>query len=192
MKVIERLPEKSLADTIRIWRNALRLLDDSNKAKRRDARKLLEAIKAEWIRRSEEPISAEEAFSFPTTDAAVGFGTLDASGWQSEGEISYMGYRVGNTAGEPTHIRKNNLDQIFTGPIPPAFPTTHLAEWGEPETLLRLKKLAETIASLTRNAKRDTTNKKDAAIRDWESDLDYIYNRYYSGKYYFIWPLTTE
>jgi hypothetical protein len=48
--------------------------------------------------------------------------------------------------------------------------------------------MAETIAALTRNARRRRDQKMNAAIRDWEMDLDFLYWEYYVEKFKFDWP----
>lgn len=54
----------------------------------------------------------------------------------------------------------------------------------------RLQKLAETIAALTRNAKRRNAARMDKSIREWESDLAYLKRRYDEGRFSFTWPVT--
>jgi hypothetical protein len=73
------------------------------------------------------------------------------------------------------------LDQIFQSQIPPVFPSVYLNEWGQPRSVKRLKKMAETIAALTRNAKRRRDSRMKTAIRDCENDLNYLYHEYYVG-----------
>ena len=55
----------------------------------------------------------------------------------------------------------------------------------------RLKKMAETIAALARNAKRRNNASLDQAIRDWEHDLSFLYHTYYVGHFGFGWPSTS-
>jgi hypothetical protein len=63
-------------------------------------------------------------------------------------------------------------------------------EWGADRSARRLRKMAECIASFTKNAKRREDESYDDAIREWESDLQYLYDRYYIGKFHFdfVWP----
>jgi len=188
-KIIEQIPKMKMRDTVNLWRNAIRILgDDAKKKQHATADAVLNAIKREWIRRRRDPISPEDIFDWPSTEAAPGSGYLYTEDWIKEGVLQYMGYRVGNTDGEPPRIREKILSEIFKGPIPPAFPPNYLEEWGEPTTVVRLRKLAETIAALTRNAKRRRDARMRAAVRDWEADLEFLYHEYYVGKFYFAWP----
>jgi hypothetical protein len=60
-------------------------------------------------------------------------------------------------------------------------------EWGENNSSMRLQKLANTIASLTKNAKRRKSPPAQA-ISDWESDLDWLKDSFYNGRFSFHWP----
>jgi hypothetical protein len=66
----------------------------------------------------------------------------------------------------------------------------YFLEWGEPQTALRLKKLANTLAALTRNAKRRDVESYAIAIDDWEGDLALLHERYYVRFFHFGWPTT--
>jgi hypothetical protein len=59
-----------------------------------------------------------------------------------------------------------------------------------PSTARRLQKLANTLASLARNAKRRRTASLDRAIHEWEQDLGFLYEKYYVGLFGFGWPAT--
>jgi hypothetical protein len=63
-------------------------------------------------------------------------------------------------------------------------------EWGELQTAQRLRKLADTLAAFTRNAKRQAAVSYAAAIDDWEADLIFLYDRYYVNLFRFEWPAT--
>jgi hypothetical protein len=63
-----------------------------------------------------------------------------------------------------------------------------MGSWALPASAHRLKKLADALASFTRNAKRRNNPALDSAIADWEHDLEYLYYRYYVGKFGFAWP----
>ena len=53
------------------------------------------------------------------------------------------------------------------------------------------KKIAETIAAFVRNSRRRRDTRMEAAVSDWEDDLQYLYNVYYVGTFQFGWPRTT-
>jgi hypothetical protein len=69
-------------------------------------------------------------------------------------------------------------------------PPEHMREWGKPSSATRLKKIAENIASFVRNAKRRNDGRLDDAIKDWESDFNFLYRKYYVGEFHFAYPTT--
>ncbi|WP_158008279.1 hypothetical protein [Methyloceanibacter methanicus] len=101
-----------------------------------------------------------------------------------------FGYTVGSVNGEPRRVRRHILIELFRGAVPTAFPLDYLQGWGEPSSTSRLRKMAEAIAGLTRNAKRQQGLRMAAAIEDWEADLDFLYQEIYVGRFGFQWPST--
>ncbi|MBS5905150.1 hypothetical protein [Roseomonas mucosa] len=190
-KVIDRLPAMRLADTVTLWRNALRILHDAAKRPQHaQASLVLAAIRQEWTKRRGRAPVPGDYFDWPGTDARPGYTELDTEQWLKHGVLQFVGYKVGNTDGEPQGVRERILSELFSGPIPPAFPPAYLDEWGKPGSSARLKKMADTIAALARNAKRRRDARMMFAIRDWERDLEYLYLEYYVGHFQFDWPLT--
>lgn len=190
-KVFERIPHMKMRETVELWRNALRILSDRNKRKQHQAAaRVIKEIGREWERRRRAPVDPSEMFRWPGTEADRGSGDLDTSEWIKEGALQYLGYKVGNTDGEIAGVRERILSEMFKGPIPPVFPKVYLDQWSAPSSPARLQKLAETIAALTRNAKRRRDSRMQAAIRDWERDLEYLYMEYYVGKFCFAWPVS--
>ena len=86
------------------------------------------------------------------------------------GILAQPGYRVGATRGEPEAARLRTLARLFQEQITAAPPG---GEWGRPSSARRLQKLANTIATLTRNAKRRGPQ-MGQAVADWEGDLKYL------------------
>ena len=129
-------------------------------------------------------------FPWPTTNAPIS--KYGSSGvqfhWEGEGLLSYVGYKVGHH-GESIKIRQSILDAVFHNPLPNVISNEYMNEWGARQTPQRLKKMAESIAAFTRNNKRRDAD-MDEAIRNWEEDLEYLYNEYYVGKFNFGWPET--
>jgi len=129
-------------------------------------------------------------FTWPTTEATKGSQNLSSEVFKyGEGLLRQCGYKVG-VSGLPEHQRRQILDSIFLRPLPFIDDAIYLNEWGEPNTDKRLKKIAESIAAFTRNAKRRNTSSLNKAIQDWESDLAYLKRSYYDGRFYFHWPRT--
>jgi len=61
----------------------------------------------------------------------------------------------------------------------------HERQWTGP----RLQKMANSIASFIRMAKRRSLASLGPAIRDWTEDLEYLHDNYYVGRYDFVWPI---
>jgi hypothetical protein len=104
--------------------------------------------------------------------------------------LSYLEYRVGRTHGLSTSVRQELLSRVFSGALPPVFDRAYMDEWGPPSSAQRLRKLAETLAAFCRNAKRRDTDAMRDAIRDWEGDVNFLYEEYYVGYFHFEWPTT--
>jgi hypothetical protein len=187
LNVVAQLRRKSTVETVKIWRNALEtianpLRRDSHSA----ALRIVRAIRDEWERRRD----SNDWFRWPSTAAESGSGQLIPTGWQREGFLKFLGYAVGETKGKGALLRRQLMNEIFEGPLPPVFNRDYLAEWSAPGSVGRLRKLAETIAALTRNAKRRQTANMRQAIEDWESDLEYLRTTFYVGRFNFDWPRT--
>jgi hypothetical protein len=192
-RIIDRLPRMRISETVNAWRNAIKILaDDSKAARHANANELIRIIREEWVRRRTNPLAADDFFEWPSTEADYGIGGLDTQDWEKMGALQFMGYKVGHTEGEPERVRERILGEVFGGPIPPVFPDLYLDEWGNPSSAARLRKMAEAIAAFTRNAKRKRGSRMQAAIKDWERDLEFLYNEYYAGQFGFAWPDSTS
>ena len=129
-------------------------------------------------------------FVWPKTTATKGNQTLSSQVFRhEEGLLRRCGYRVGAN-GLPEHQRRWILDDIYLRPLPSMENRAYLCEWGEPQTAQRLRKLANTIAAFTRNAKHRNTRNFETAIAHWESDLAYLKRAYYDNRFDFQWPHT--
>ncbi len=152
--------------------------------KRAGARRLRKKITERLIELS------KESFIWPSTAIMPSGEALDGDQfWYKEGILSFMGYRVG-FSGVPSGNRRDILDFVYNEMLPRVNSHEYMAQWSSPKTGRRLRKMANTIAALSRNAKRNQFADMSAAIADWEADLEYIKRQYYVGKYDFIWPLT--
>lgn len=130
-------------------------------------------------------------FPWPSTIAFPGLYDLPEPDWPQEGLLSYMGYHVGRN-GESTWRRRQILAKVFEyDPLPRVYSADYMEEWGSARSRTRLKKLADTIASLARNEKRRISNSYLQAIRDREEDLAWLKQRYYTGQFSFQWPSTS-
>lgn len=191
LSILSQLPHMQLDKVLGVWRNAIRLLASDVGPKRDAGARAVHAIEKEWRRRRLKPLNPEDYFSWPSTEARGGDGQLSFASSLPEGMLTYLEYRVGRTRGEVASVRRATLDRVFAGHLPPVFPEDYMRSWADPGTSARLHKIAEAIAAFCRNAKRNDPEKLRDAIRDWESDLRYLYDVYYVAKFHFGWPITS-
>ncbi len=104
--------------------------------------------------------------------------------------LRLLGYHVGETHRVHPSLRESILEYIFEYHLPPVDDVAYFREWGEPNSSSRLKKLANTLAALTRNAKRKDPVSFHRAISEWEQDLLFLHEHYYLNMFYFGWPDT--
>jgi hypothetical protein len=115
--------------------------------------------------------------------------SMENTAWNKESPLHALGYQVGEKGG-PAYERQRILRQAFEEPLPRVGPPSYVAEWGEPKTAKRLKKMAELIAANCRNMKKKR-NPSEQAIEDWEEDLGWLCSTLYHGHFQFSWPDTT-
>ncbi|MEZ8287477.1 hypothetical protein BCU17_22055 [Vibrio splendidus] len=128
-----------------------------------------------------------DGFKWPSTFAYESSGNTPEVDWPQVGMLKGVGYSVG-TKGLPTVKRRELLSNIMSQQLPYITSHAYRREWGEPNTTARLKKLANTIAYLTKNSKRSSNN-TTVAISEWEEDLKWLKDNYYrNGKYSWSWP----
>jgi len=149
----------------------------------------LSFIEREFERRPFD-ISTADWFRWPSTDAPEGQTSMTGAQFMPEGMLSVLGYRVGLRQGLRDADRHCLLDQIFERVLPPLFPRSYMDKWGKGGTAVRLRTLSYTIAQLTKNLKHKRDNRMHRAISEYESDLTYLYDRYYVDKFRFGWPST--
>ncbi|RWX60992.1 hypothetical protein [Mesorhizobium sp. M2A.F.Ca.ET.039.01.1.1] len=165
-KIAKKVPGLEMEKLHGIWRNATKMLADPTKsAWHADIAQLIETVGKEWERRAGLPTNPEDWFRWPGTDASPADGGLKLSGALKEGMFSYLEYHVGRTNGEASPVRQSILARIFESSLPPVFPKDYMAQWGQNKSAQRLKKMAETIAALTRNFKRMNDDRYDEAIK---------------------------
>ncbi|MGD0419805.1 MAG: hypothetical protein ABSA68_09565 [Xanthobacteraceae bacterium] len=133
-----------------------------------------------------------EWFAWPSTIASRGVRELKEIGWRPHGMLSFLGYHVGEMQATPSDIRLCILEYAFECHLPPLNDLAYYLEWGGPQTAQRLNKLANTLAALTRNAKRRNAASYATAIDDWECDLAFLRDRYYCNFLHFGWPATNH
>ncbi len=129
-----------------------------------------------------------DEFNWPSTLAYESNGNIPEIDWPQVGMLKGVGYSVGAN-GLPTTKRRKLLSKIMSQQLPYVTSYAYRQEWGEPNTTVRLKKLANTIANLAKNSKRSSNN-TSVAIHEWEEDLRWLKENYYkNGKYSWSWPI---
>lgn len=132
----------------------------------------------------------ESGEDFPYVSSGSGGMSFNAE--VEKGPLRRSGYRVGK-GGEMTEERRTTLKEVFTidhGEFPGAYPIGYLDDWGQPESGMRLKKMADSIASFCRTHKRQS-NPSQQAINDWEADLKWLKKTFYHPlNFGFNWPTT--
>lgn len=127
-------------------------------------------------------------FDWPSTDAPGSKSGFSGIHWYyKEGLLSFVGYRVGRN-GIEKEVRQRILDCVFHNDLPQVDSDEYMRHWSEPRSAARLKKMAESLAAFTRNAKRKSLCDYRDAVADWEIDLDYLFRTYYRGHFGFAWP----
>lgn len=131
-------------------------------------------------------------FDWPTTDApASKFGFEADNFLYQHGLLSYVGYSVGTNA-PSDETRTDILDCVFHNQVPRVISPEHMIGWGAPKSAERLRKMANCLATFTRNAKRRMSADYGIAIAHWESDLDYLYRTYYIERFHFAWAVPDD
>src|SRR5690606_17901515 len=189
--VLRTLPGMQVHEVRRVWLNAARKLGsaDTPDEWRVAASKVMDAVESQWQQRGVRTRLSDDYFRWPSTEVIDGDGQL-ASVPRPEGMLSFLEYHVGRTNGQPPGVRKVILERIFSKPLPRVFDDEYMAEWSTPSSPRRLRKRAECLAAFARNAKTRNPGLLNDAIQDWESDLEWLHDRYYVGHFHFAWPTT--
>lgn len=150
----------------------------------------LESIEKEWLRRMGLKAGDPDYFPWPSTHIDHFSATSSAGGRRETGMLSYLGYRVGMSSPYTSDQRVRLLNYIFEGILPPVDSLAYYREWGPPKSSSRLRKMADTIASFVKDAKRRRATNMTVAIQHWEADLSYLRKAFYQGRFNFAWPDT--
>jgi hypothetical protein len=134
-------------------------------------------------------LSEVVGFDWPTTVIHDGGGSELQARWLRRGFLKYLGYAVGVSGGSEEE-RHDVLRKAYTAQrLPSVFPPEYRRAWGRPRSSVRLGKMAYSIATFCKNAKR-RHDAVEVAIAEWEDDLKWLRVKYYDGRYQFEWPST--
>lgn len=160
------------------------LLDELAYRGRKKAREL----RADLLSRLADLAKKAEYFVWPNTVAVPGDGAIDGVvDWPSTGLLSSRGYTTGVSAPSASE-RRAILDDIYLNPQPNVNDAEYMDTFGSPGSADRLRRLAQSIASFAKNAKRKAQPSLATAIERWEVDLEYLRTKFYVGRYDFPWP----
>lgn len=103
-----------------------------------------------------------------------------------ESPLYRMGYQVGITHGQPRTTRRTLLKNAYQGKIPDVEDDDYMEEWGCPRHSKRLWRIAHHIAWLIRS--RKSIPSMCYAVKDWQDDLDWMEEKFYTNRMRFRWP----
>lgn len=112
------------------------------------------------------------------------------SNFQQFSALKMFGYTVGKTAGWTESERQSFLTYFMENELPGEVAEHFGSEYGDPITTIRLRKVANVIASNCGLRLRNDPQRYGQAISDWIADLDFLKSRYYDQlelKFY-PWP----
>jgi hypothetical protein len=152
MKILQQIPSMDDNGLARLLSNAQSLL--AKNPDNHDAKKVVEEVQAEWERRLELFKNGDYKATTP-----------------ENGVLSIVGYKVGNDGGAERE-RRQKLDFIMSGVLPPVSSPAYMAEWGAPNSRERYRKLHRVIRVLASSNKHFPN--RELAIQHWEEDLVYL------------------
>ncbi len=174
MSIIEKIPTLSDNELTQLLFNTLKLIAQAESGQKTiasidDAKRVVQAIEVEWIKRTE---LAQAGADRPKV-----------------GILGALGYHVGKS-GLSLRKRRPILSFILGAPYLPAVGSpAYLLEWAEPNSPERLQKMATVIANLAREKIAFGEERYADAILHWEADLEWLWEEYYkTRKYRFNWP----
>lgn len=185
LPVIALIPTMEQGQLLSLWNKAKggKIPDPVNAAA------VIDAIESEWRKRGAVPPDPGGYFPMPPTDAPVGLGRLTGDEWIEKGLLMHFGYSVSEGAGLSKQQRQAILRHVFSVALPSGTQGSYVSQWGSASSAARLKKIANSLAAFTRNAKRRSPPPR-AAILLWEEDLKYLHQEFYIGYFKFDWPTT--
>lgn len=129
------------------------------------------------------PPAPEPTWSWPVIHTPPDGGTGGFTGtFREYSALKMFGYTVGKKEGWPQTKRQRFLANFMEMELPPIVAATFGDDYGRPLSATRLRKMANVIASNASNFYRNDPVRYQAAIEDWEADLEFLKFKYYIGK----------
>lgn len=152
MSVLKHIPTMSDNELTRLFTNALTSLEEGKQPELANTVRM--AVLAEWEKRLQQYKAGQYKAETP-----------------EQGVLSRVGYRVGNN-GISQKLRQQRLDYVMSDILPAVGSPAYMAEWGEPGSLKRYKKLHRVLQVFISSA--NTLGNMDKAQKEWEEDLEYL------------------
>lgn len=128
-------------------------------------------------------------FDWVNTYVGIGDGDLEFNKeLPTVGVLRHLGYKVG-ISGLFDMERQQILRYVFNSELPVVVSNEYMKEWGKPKSKERLLKMANSLAAFCRNEKRKS-NPSKIAIKEWEVDLEWLKDTFYTGRFTFQYPST--
>lgn len=143
-----------------------------------------------------EMVRAEIGGRWPGTDPIPGGGDDTYEAERTESPLIRIGYRVGRTKGKPKDKRQQLLRMAFAmdlSTFPGDYPSEYIKKWGPARSGQRLERMALHIAGRCRSFRKNESGDFSDAIADYENDLEWLQETFYSPTTYgFRWPKTID
>ena len=158
MSIVSKIPDLDDNELNRLFHNAMDLINQNKRVE--DAEEVLEVLQEEWANRLERYTQGQYRATTPDT-----------------GMLKSLNYRVG-LDGLKKDLRRQILDFIIEGVLPPVGSPAYVAEWGKPLSRQRYRKLHRVIRVLASSA--ETLGNMEKAAMEWIEDLDYLEEKWRS------------
>jgi len=126
---------------------------ESNKDKKQNIKQVIGLIKAEWAKRNDQDVDGI------------------SSAAPSQGMMSTMDYRVGDTQGGKKEYRRQIIKEVLTSPLPFVESPAYMRQWGDPCSKERYCKIKNFLLGQITNPLQ---RKNYRAISEWKEDLDWL------------------
>ncbi len=104
----------------------------------------------------------------------------------TESPLVKIGYRVGVSNDQPEPQRRKILNMALNDELPFVESEEYMDGWSGAGTRLRLRRIAWHIAMQIQSFR--SKNNYHVAVKEWESDLNWLRRTYYKPFMRFIWP----
>jgi hypothetical protein len=184
-QLLSNIPRRSDEDLTEMYSESVAILTGIASGRQNDAVALRSAILHEWGNRNQQAENNEH-FKWRAIRTPAGLERIGVISSPSEGMLSAFGYHVGQVKGRAQRFRWFLLDDIFTSVLLPINGPDYMRKWGHPNSATRLKQLNLTLAMLGTN---ERGRGLELAPSQRESDLEYLYKKYYADKFRFTWTM---